>query len=121
MTTLILSKVLRFNPNLWTVPTGWHIGHRDNKKLLVMNCLQFLLVVMIYMPPLDAPNNGKNLFRASLATLFRPDDFQFIHTGVNLVISHPVGRASIVENLAPWGFLSDIRLDHSQQVQHWKR
>ncbi|GIZ47033.1 hypothetical protein CKM354_001013400 [Cercospora kikuchii] len=79
-----LNTVLRFNPNLWTIPSGWQ-GARDTKKLLVLNCIQFLLVTMVYIPP-----EGKNLFRSSMGALFRPDDFQFIHHGVNLVISQPM-------------------------------
>ncbi|KAF2208503.1 hypothetical protein CERZMDRAFT_48997 [Cercospora zeae-maydis SCOH1-5] len=79
-----LNTVLRFNPNVWTIPSGWQ-GARDTKKLLVLNCIQFLLVTMVYIPP-----EGKNLFRSSMGALFRPDDFQFIHHGVNLVISQPV-------------------------------
>ncbi|KAM3417251.1 hypothetical protein BST61_g5509 [Cercospora zeina] len=79
-----LNTVLRFNPNLWTIPSGWQ-GARDTKKLVVLNCIQFLLVTMVYIPP-----EGKNLFRSSMGALFRPDDFQFIHHGVNLVISQPM-------------------------------
>ncbi|USW51319.1 hypothetical protein Slin15195_G046380 [Septoria linicola] len=79
-----LNTVLRFNPNLWTIPSGWQ-GSRDVKKLLVLNCMQFLLVTMVYIPP-----EGKNLFRSSIGALFRPDDFQFIHHGINLVISQPM-------------------------------
>ena len=83
-----LNTVMRFNPNLWTIPSGWQ-GARDNKKLLVLNCIQFLLVTMVYMPP-----DGKNTFRSSIGALFRPDDFQFIHHGINVVISQPVSVSS---------------------------
>lgn len=79
-----LNTVMRFNPNLWSMPSGWQ-GARDNKKLLVLNCVQFLLVAMVYIPP-----EGKNGFRSSIGALFRPDDFQFIHHGTNVVISQPV-------------------------------
>lgn len=81
---------MRFQPSLWSMPIGWE-GMRDNKKVLVITCLQFLLVSMVYIPPLGPDGrSAKNLFRSSMASLFRPDDFQFMNQGIKLVLEQPV-------------------------------
>ncbi|KAF7194211.1 Protein HID1, partial [Pseudocercospora fuligena] len=86
----LLNTVMRFQPTVWSPMIDWE-ARRDNKKVLVSTCLQFLLVSMVYIPPLSPDGKSvKNLFRNSMASLFRPDDFQFINHGIKRVLEQPV-------------------------------
>ncbi|CAK3828394.1 Hypothetical predicted protein [Lecanosticta acicola] len=85
----LLNTVLKYNPNLWSVPIEMAMGSVDSKKFLVTNCLQLILVLMVYVPP----GVAKNQFRQSMGSLHRADDFQFIQSGLNTVLAQPVSGA----------------------------
>ncbi|EME82050.1 uncharacterized protein MYCFIDRAFT_154667 [Pseudocercospora fijiensis CIRAD86] len=86
----LLNTVMRFQPTVWSPMIDWE-ARRDNKKVLVSTCLQYLLVSMVYIPPLGPDGKSvKNLFRNSMASLFRPDDFQFTDRGIKRVLEQPV-------------------------------
>ncbi|SMR59975.1 unnamed protein product [Zymoseptoria tritici ST99CH_3D1] len=85
----LLNTVLKYNPNLWSMPLDIATGAGDSKKLLVTNCLQLVLVLAIYGPPIGV-SPLKNQFRQSMSSLYRPDDFQFIQTGMSTVLAQPV-------------------------------
>lgn len=74
------------------------MGSVDPKKFLVTNCLQLILVLMVYVPP----GVAKNQFRQSMSSLHRADDFQFIQSGLNTVLAQPVsvGREGDMSRLA---------------------
>lgn len=88
----LLNTVLKYNPNLWAALSNVNgaldlaTGAKDAKKLLVINCLHLILVLVVY----DPPTEEKNQFRQSLSSLHRPDDLQFIQTGLNTVLAQPV-------------------------------
>jgi hypothetical protein len=71
-------------------------GAGDSKRLLVTNCLQLVLVLAIYGPPIEAASI-KNMFRTSMSSLYRPDDFQFIQTGMSTVLAQPVSACLCCE------------------------
>lgn len=92
----LLNTVLKYNPNLWSALSNVNgaldlaTGANDVKKILVTNCLHLILVLVIY----DPPTETKNQFRQSLSSLHRPDDLQFIQTGLSTVLAQPVSSSS---------------------------
>jgi hypothetical protein len=91
-------QVLKYNPNMWSMPLDIATGAGDSKKLLVTNCLQLVLVLTIYGPPLEV-SSLKNQFRQSMSSLYRPDDFQFIQTGMSTVLAQPVSQIIHLDEL----------------------
>lgn len=88
----LLNTVLKYNPNLWLALSDVNgaldlaTGANDAKKLLVTNCLHLMLVLVVY----DPPTQTRNQFRQSMSSLHRPDDLQFIQTGLSTVLAQPV-------------------------------
>ena len=62
---------------------------KDTKQILVTDSLQFLLALLVYPIPEDAPVQ-KNFYRHFLGRLHRPQDFQFIVDGMNRILSQPL-------------------------------
>lgn len=88
----LLNTVLKYNPNLWSALSNVNgaldlaTGANETKKMLVTNCVHLILVLVVY----DPPTETKNQFRQSLSSLHRPDDLQFIQTGLSTVLAQPV-------------------------------
>lgn len=80
-------QVLKYNPSMWSTPAEVVVRAHENRKLLVTNCLQLILVLTIYEPPPDAIQNQ---FRRALSQLHRPNDFQFIQAGINSALTYPI-------------------------------
>ena len=86
-----LNTALNFNPASWRVPYD-HVVYKDPKQTLVLYCLQFLLVLILY----SIPQEGKgppprNHFRHFLGRLHRPQDFDFLADGMMRTLQQPVG------------------------------
>lgn len=94
----LLNTVLKYNPNLWSALSNVNgaldlaTGANDAKKVLVTNCLHLILVLVVYDPP-TASSETRNQFRQSMSSLHRPDDLQFIQTGLSTVLAQPVSSA----------------------------
>lgn len=72
---------------MWSTPAEVVVRAHENRKVLVTNCLQLILVLTIYEPP---PDTIQNQFRRALSQLHRPNDFQFIQAGVNSALTYPI-------------------------------
>jgi hypothetical protein len=86
----LLNTTLKYNPATWRVPYD-HVVFRDDRQLLVIYCLQFLLVLVLY--PVPETTHGvtpKNYFRHFFGRLHRSQDFQFLVDGMNRILAQPV-------------------------------
>jgi High-temperature-induced dauer-formation protein len=86
----LLNTTLKYNPASWRVPYD-HVVFRDEKQLLAMYCLQFLLVLVLYpVPEITHGVTPKNYFRHYLGRLHRVQDFQFLVDGMTRILNQPV-------------------------------
>lgn len=86
----LLNTTMKYNSAAWRVPYD-HVVWKDSKQTLVVYCLQFLLVMLLY--PIPEEGHGpspKNYYRHFLGRLHRPEDFQFLVDGMTRVLSQPV-------------------------------
>lgn len=59
--------------------------------MLVIYCLQFLLVLLMYPIPEDGRGTPpKNYYRHYFGRLHRPQDFQFLVDGMTRILNQPV-------------------------------
>lgn len=64
---------------------------KDPKQILVIYCLQFLLVLLLYPIPEDGRGpSPKNYYRHYFGRLHRPQDFQFLVDGMTRILNQPV-------------------------------
>lgn len=86
----LLNTTLKYNAAAWRVPYD-HVVWKDPKQTLVVYCLQFLLVMLLY--PIPEEGHGpapKNYYRHFFGRLHRPEDFQFLVDGMTRILSQPV-------------------------------
>ncbi|ODA79768.1 hypothetical protein RJ55_05362 [Drechmeria coniospora] len=84
----LLNTALKYNPASWRVPYN-NLVFKDGKQMLVTDSLQFLLALLVYTIPEQAPVQ-KNYYRHFLGRLHRPQDFQFIVDGMHRILSQPL-------------------------------
>lgn len=83
-------QAIKYNPASWRVPYD-HVVWKDPKQILVIYCLQFLLVVLLYPIPEDGRGSPpKNYYRHYFGRLHRPQDFQFLVDGMTRILNQPV-------------------------------
>ncbi|KAL2220201.1 proteins containing regions of low-complexity [Thermoascus aurantiacus ATCC 26904] len=86
----LLNTTIKYNPASWRVPYD-HVVWRDPKQTLVIYCLQFLLVILLYPIPEDGRGPPpKNYYRHYFGRLHRPQDFQFLVDGMTRVLNQPM-------------------------------
>lgn len=87
----LLNTTIKYNPASWRVPYD-HVVWKDPKQILVIYCLQFLLVLLLYPIPEDGRGAApKNYYRHYFGRLHRPQDFQFLVDGMTRILNQPVG------------------------------
>lgn len=85
-----LRQAIKYNPASWRVPYD-HVVWKDPKQILVIYCLQFLLVLLLYPVPEDGRGAPpKNYYRHYFGRLHRPQDFQFLTDGMTRILNQPV-------------------------------
>ncbi|KAL4926058.1 Hid1 family protein [Aspergillus undulatus] len=86
----LLNTAIKYNPASWRVPYD-HVVWRDPRQILVIYCLQFLLVLLLYPVPEDGRGNPpKNYYRHYFGRLHRPQDFQFLVDGMTRILNQPM-------------------------------
>ncbi|KAJ6130765.1 hypothetical protein N7512_003545 [Penicillium capsulatum] len=86
----LLNTAMKYNPASWRVPYD-HVVWKDPKQILVIYCLQFLLVLLLYPVPEDGRGNPpKNYYRHYFGRLHRPQDFQFLVDGMTRILNQPM-------------------------------
>ncbi|KAF9891265.1 hypothetical protein FE257_004829 [Aspergillus nanangensis] len=86
----LLNTAVKYNPASWRVPYD-HVVWKDPKQILVIYCLQFLLVLLLYPVPEDGRGNPpKNYHRHYFGRLHRPEDFQFLVDGMTRILNQPM-------------------------------
>lgn len=89
-----LIQAVKYNPASWRVPYD-HVVWKDPKQILVIYCLQFLLVLLLYPIPEDGRGAPpKNYYRHYFGRLHRPQDFQFLVDGMTRILNQPVSYAN---------------------------
>ncbi|BAE63741.1 unnamed protein product [Aspergillus oryzae RIB40] len=84
------SGTIKYNPASWRVPYD-HVVWKDPKQILVIYCLQFLLVLLLYPIPEDGRGAApKNYYRHYFGRLHRPQDFQFLVDGMTRILNQPM-------------------------------
>lgn len=87
-------QAVKYNPASWRVPYD-HVVWKDPKQILVIYCLQFLLVLLLYPIPEDGRGAPpKNYYRHYFGRLHRPQDFQFLVDGMTRILNQPVSYAN---------------------------
>lgn len=83
-------QAVKYNPASWRVPYD-HVVWKDPKQILVIYCLQYLLVLLLYPIPEDGRGSPpKNYYRHYFGRLHRPQDFQFLVDGMTRILNQPV-------------------------------
>ncbi|EYE98481.1 Hid1 family protein [Aspergillus ruber CBS 135680] len=86
----LLNTAVKYNPASWRVPYD-HVVWKDPKQILVIYCLQFLLVLLLYPIPEDGRGAPpKNYYRHYFGRLHRPQDFQFLVDGMTRILNQPM-------------------------------
>ncbi|KAB8218307.1 high-temperature-induced dauer-formation protein-domain-containing protein [Aspergillus novoparasiticus] len=86
----LLNTAIKYNPASWRVPYD-HVVWKDPKQILVIYCLQFLLVLLLYPIPEDGRGAApKNYYRHYFGRLHRPQDFQFLVDGMTRILNQPM-------------------------------
>ncbi|KNG84629.1 hypothetical protein ANOM_006164 [Aspergillus nomiae NRRL 13137] len=86
----LLNTAIKYNPASWRVPYD-HVVWKDPKQILVIYCLQFLLVLLLYPIPEDGRGAPpKNYYRHYFGRLHRPQDFQFLVDGMTRILNQPM-------------------------------
>ncbi|RMJ24394.1 hypothetical protein PHISP_04732 [Aspergillus sp. HF37] len=86
----LLNTAIKYNPASWRVPYD-HVVWKDPKQILVIYCLQFLLVLLLYPIPEDGRGSPpKNYYRHYFGRLHRPQDFQFLIDGMTRILNQPM-------------------------------
>ncbi|KAN0078733.1 High-temperature-induced dauer-formation domain containing protein [Elaphomyces granulatus] len=86
----LLNTAIKYNPAIWRVPYD-HVVWKDPKQILVIYCLQFLLVILLYPIPEDGRGvSPKNYYRHYFGRLHRPQDFQFLVDGMTRILNQPM-------------------------------
>ncbi|KAH8702236.1 high-temperature-induced dauer-formation protein-domain-containing protein [Talaromyces proteolyticus] len=86
----LLNTTIKYNPAIWKVPYD-HVVWKDPKQTLVIYCLQFLLVILLYPIPEDGRGAPpKNYYRHYFGRLHRPQDFQFLVDGMTRILNQPM-------------------------------
>ncbi|XHF99982.1 hypothetical protein AWENTII_003458 [Aspergillus wentii] len=86
----LLNTAVKYNPASWRVPYD-HVVWKDPKQILVIYCLQFLLVLLLYPIPEDGRGSPpKNYYRHYFGRLHRPQDFQFLVDGMTRILNQPM-------------------------------
>ncbi|KAL5356631.1 high-temperature-induced dauer-formation protein-domain-containing protein [Aspergillus floccosus] len=86
----LLNTAVKYNPASWRVPYD-HVVWKDPKQILVIYCLQFLLVLLLYPVPEDGRGSPpKNYYRHYFGRLHRPQDFQFLVDGMTRILNQPM-------------------------------
>ncbi|KAL4902394.1 hypothetical protein BDW74DRAFT_63428 [Aspergillus multicolor] len=86
----LLNTAIKYNPASWRVPYD-HVVWKDPRQILVIYCLQFLLVLLLYPVPEDGRGNPpKNYYRHYFGRLHRPQDFQFLVDGMTRILNQPM-------------------------------
>ncbi|KAJ1713824.1 high-temperature-induced dauer-formation protein-domain-containing protein [Aspergillus flavus] len=86
----LLNTTIKYNPASWRVPYD-HVVWKDPKQILVIYCLQFLLVLLLYPIPEDGRGAApKNYYRHYFGRLHRPQDFQFLVDGMTRILNQPM-------------------------------
>ncbi|GLA22642.1 hypothetical protein M752DRAFT_278430 [Aspergillus phoenicis ATCC 13157] len=86
----LLNTAIKYNPASWRVPYD-HVVWKDPKQILVIYCLQFLLVLLLYPVPEDGRGAPpKNYYRHYFGRLHRPQDFQFLTDGMTRILNQPM-------------------------------
>ncbi|KAH8423569.1 Hid1 family protein [Aspergillus melleus] len=86
----LLNTAVKYNPASWRVPYD-HVVWKDPKQILVIYCLQFLLVLLLYPVPEDGRGSPpKNYHRHYFGRLHRPQDFQFLVDGMTRILNQPM-------------------------------
>ncbi|PGH27204.1 hypothetical protein AJ80_01161 [Polytolypa hystricis UAMH7299] len=86
----LLNTTAKYNPTPWRLPYD-HVVWKDPKQILVIYCLQFLLVLLLYPIPEDGRGAPpKNYYRHFFGRIHRPQDFQFIVDGMTRILNQPM-------------------------------
>ncbi|KAL3481812.1 high-temperature-induced dauer-formation protein-domain-containing protein [Aspergillus californicus] len=86
----LLNTAIKYNPASWRVPYD-HVVWKDPRQILVIYCLQFLLVLLLYPVPEDGRGSPpKNYYRHYFGRLHRPQDFQFVVDGMTRILNQPM-------------------------------
>ncbi|KAE8352754.1 proteins containing regions of low-complexity [Aspergillus coremiiformis] len=86
----LLNTAIKYNPASWRVPYD-HVVWKDPRQILVIYCLQFLLVLLLYPIPEDGRGSPpKNYYRHYFGRLHRPQDFQFLVDGMTRILNQPM-------------------------------
>lgn len=86
----LLNTTLKFHPSTWRVPYN-SLLIKDTKLLLVTDCVQLLLSMLLYpIPESASAPSQKNSYRHFLGRLHRPQDFQFIVDGMSRILTQPL-------------------------------
>ncbi|PTU17774.1 hypothetical protein P175DRAFT_0465913 [Aspergillus ochraceoroseus IBT 24754] len=86
----LLNTAIKYNPASWRVPYD-HVVWKDPRQILVIYCLQFLLVLLLYPVPEDGRGTPpKNYYRHYFGRLHRPQDFQFLVDGMTRILNQPM-------------------------------
>jgi hypothetical protein len=80
-------QVLKYNPASWRQPFDFTLAD-DPRTRLVNLSIQLLLVLILYPGP-SSPSES-NQYRKALSRLHRPEDFQFIQSGLTTALTQPV-------------------------------